>query len=458
MSANKPLHKNVENDENFIRHIVNEMDEIIYVSDPVSHDLLFLNDVGKKTFNVPSCDGLKCYQALHGFSEPCPFCKNAYLSLDEYFNWELPVGSTHHYLMRDKLIMWDKRLLKMGIANDIIQKELISQNIGRKLKNEQILLKCIRTLGNKEEFSEAVNIILKHLGDYYAADRAFVFEYKIGKDGKMLANNTHEWCSVNASSQMALFQDVPVDFFSLWKSQIEQNCNILIESAEAIKDIHPSDYEVLKKHGIHCMMLVPLNVDDQVTGFIGVDNPKASRNDCSLLNSLALVVSNEQKKREMAQRLMEMSYTDKLTGLGNRNNYMQTLEQLSKTAPPNIGVVFIDLNGLKMVNDQYGHDTGDAYIKNLADVFRKHFREEDIFRIGGDEFVFLTQRIRETVFLEKIKALRKDAHALYPDSISLGHVWREKNIRLENMIKKADFLMYEDKKKYYRRKDVQKSG
>ena len=202
-------------------------------------------------------------------------------------------------------------------------------------------------------------------------------------------------------------------------------------------------------------MVVPLRMNDKVSGFIGIDNPKTRHHDCSLLRSLALVVTNEQKKRAMEHRLMKMSYTDKLTGLGNRNHYMHTLEQLEKTPPPNLGVVFIDLNGLKLINDKHGHVAGDEYIKNLADVFRKYFREEDIYRIGGDEFVLLTQRIREVIFREKIRALKKEAHALYPDSVSLGAVWQEKNIRPANMIKKADFLMYEDKKEYYRRLEAQ---
>ena len=454
MPSNKPLNKNYGHDANFLRHVVNEMEEIVYVSDPVSYDLLYLNDFGKKMFNLTSCEGKKCYEVFHKHSAPCPFCKNEFLTTENFYVWDWPDQHNRQYVLRDKLIHWDNRLLKLGIANSVIHYELMSQRIQLQLKNKQILLKCIYALGSEEEFSEAVEIILKHLGQHYQAERAFIFEYRAEEDGTLTATNTHEWCAENASPHMKLFQNVPVDHFSLWKNQIEHNCHIILESAEEIRDDHPNDYRFLKEHGVERMMLIPLNVDDKVTGFIGIDNPKTPVDDYSLLNSLALVVANEQRKREMERKLREMSYTDKLTDLGNRNNYMRTLEQLAKTPPPNLGVVFIDLNGLKMVNDRFGHDAGDDYIKNLANVFRKHFREEDIYRIGGDEFVFLTQRIREPIFLEKIEALKKEAHALYPDSISLGHVWREKSIRPANMVKKADFLMYEDKKEYYRRRDA----
>ncbi len=454
MSGNKPFNKTRENDEDFIHHIVNEMDEIVYVCDPLTYDLLYLNDFGRKTFDVGSYAGKKCFEVLHKLSEPCPFCKNEHLAMNDFIVWELPVGSVHHYLIRDKLISWNNRLLKMGIANDIIQKELTSQNVRKKLQNEQILLKCVNVLARKEKFSEAADIILGHLGEHYDADRAYIYEYHLDEHGKLRASNTHEWCSPTAVPLKEAFQNILVDHFSLWKSQFEFNSNIIIESVESIKDDHPNDYAILKQLDIESMTIVPLRVDDKTSGFIGVDNPRAHRNDYSLLHSLAFVVMNEQKKRAMERRLRKLSFTDKLTGLGNRNHYIQTLEKLEKIPPPNLGVVFIDLNGLKMINDHQGHDAGDQYIRNLADVFRKHFREEDIYRIGGDEFVFLTQRIQEPIFRDKIETLKKEAHKLYPDSISVGSVWRENNIRPGSMIKKADFLMYENKKEYYKRRDA----
>ena len=405
MSGKKPFKKNYENDADFIHNILNEMDEIVYVCDPLSYELVYLNDFGKKTFDVPSYAGKKCFEVLHKLSEPCPFCKNELLTMGDFIVWELPVENEHHYLIRDKLISRDNRLLKMGIANDILHKELTSQNIRKKLQNEQILMKCVNVLARKEKFSDAADIILGHLGEHYEADRAYIYEYHLDGDGKLRASNTHEWCSPGTVALKDAFQNILVDHYSLWKSQFEYNSNIIIESVETIKDEHPNDYAILKQLNIESITIVPLRVDNKTSGFIGVDNPKAHLDDYSLLHSLAFVVMNEQKKRAMESRLRKLSFTDKLTGLGNRNNYIQMLEQLEKTPPANLGVVFIDLNGLKMINDQFGHAAGDKHIKNLADVFRKHFREEDIYRIGGDEFVFLTQRIQEPIFREKIGTL-----------------------------------------------------
>ena len=62
MSGNKPFKKNYENDADFIHNILNEMDEIVYVCDPLSYELVYLNDFGKKTFDVSSYAGKKCFE------------------------------------------------------------------------------------------------------------------------------------------------------------------------------------------------------------------------------------------------------------------------------------------------------------------------------------------------------------------------------------------------------------
>ena len=452
MSSSKSCIDANELSDSLTRHLVDELDEIVFVCDPDSYDLLYLNDFGKKTFKIESCSGKKCHEALFGHSRPCSFCKKKYLTLDEFFVWEQPVNGNHHYLIRDKLIRWEEKTLLFGVANNIVEKEIISLSIQRKLQNEQILLKCLQVLGNEEKFAEAVDIILGLLGEQYEADRAYIFEYNV-EENAITSSNTHEWCADNVVPQIDNLQNVPLETFSLWMGQLENNSNIIIESINSIREDHPEDYELLRHQGIDSLMVVPLHVDGKVSGFIGVDNPRSNRNDYSLLRSLALVVTNEQKKNQMERKLLELSYVDKLTGLGNRNNYIQTLEQLEKIPPPNLGVVFIDLNGLKMVNDQLGHNAGDEYIKNLANVFRKHFREEDIYRIGGDEFVFLARRIGESVFKKRVDALKAEADWLFPDAISVGYVWREKNIKPSSMVQQADILMYENKKEYYLRRD-----
>ncbi len=145
---------------------------------------------------------------------------------------------------------------------------------------------------------------------------------------------------------------------------------------------------------------------------------------------------------------------DPLTNLGNRNAY---LEQCAEgiCSGRSFGVVFIDLNDLKFMNDTYGHAAGDEYIQSLSALFCRHFRSNDIFRIGGDEFVILCNGMPEALFHEKIEALRSEAEACFPGSLALGAVWKQNPTDMEAMVQEADQKMYADKQY---RKQLQKTG
>ena len=91
--------------------------------------------------------------------------------------------------------------------------------------------------------------------------------------------------------------------------------DVVIDNIESIRDSDLDMYSILKPQGIESLIVVPLVLNDVISGFIGVDNPKANRDDHSLLHSLAYFVTNEQRKRNMQSELKRMSYCDDLTGL-----------------------------------------------------------------------------------------------------------------------------------------------
>lgn len=104
--------------------IIDEMSELIYVVDPATYDLLYMNRSGLETFGLQDIKGRKCYDVLHGNSSPCEFCTNSFLTENAFYTWELTNQKLQrHFLLKDKLIDWDGREAKMEIAFDITAKE-----------------------------------------------------------------------------------------------------------------------------------------------------------------------------------------------------------------------------------------------------------------------------------------------------------------------------------------------
>ncbi len=157
----------------------------------------------------------------------------------------------------------------------------------------------------------------------------------------------------------------------------------------------------------------------------------------------------ERKKAE--SELIFISYHDKLTGLYNRSYLEDRLKDFSSEDYYPLSVVMADLNGLKLVNDTYGHSVGDEMLKIAADIMKEGCREDDVIaRWGGDEFLVLMPRcdgLRAGSITKKITELfRKTVIRDIPLSISIGLVTVEyPSEDIADLIKEAENSMYKQK-------------
>ena len=104
--------------------------------------------------------------------------------------------------------------------------------------------------------------------------------------------------------------------------------------------------------------------------------------------------SMENQLRGQISFVRSQAYTDPLTGLGNRTAYEDHVNRLQDSIQAHLAaftVVLVDLNGLKRINDNLGHDQGDAAIRQVADGLQVAFKEANLYRIGGDEFVVILE-------------------------------------------------------------------
>lgn len=152
---------------------------------------------------------------------------------------------------------------------------------------------------------------------------------------------------------------------------------------------------------------------------------------------------------EQTEQLKKLSFEDSLTGLFNRNKFTMLVNsepvETAQTEP--LGVAYFDLNGLKEVNDQFGHKAGDDFIIRAAKHIKTHFPNQG-FRIGGDEFLIICREGTEQDFYHKIDLLSQDM-TLDNISSAKGISWRSENCNLQEQFDEADQRMYEDKKNYY---------
>lgn len=148
--------------------------------------------------------------------------------------------------------------------------------------------------------------------------------------------------------------------------------------------------------------------------------------------------------------------TDELTGLYNRRCLMEQLERgiaESKTSKSKIGLMMLDLDKFKPINDDYGHLVGDEVLRQVADVLRQFIRSDDLpCRYGGDEFALLFRGVEKMPAAQRAEDIRAAIEALPPVrpgangiSVSIGGTVYRDGDTLECLVARADGLLYQAK-------------
>lgn len=187
----------------------------------------------------------------------------------------------------------------------------------------------------------------------------------------------------------------------------------------------------------------------------------------SMINRMATFIKVTTTELEEANRkLSEMAVVDGLTGVGNKTAYLQKIHSLDdaiRRGTASFTVYVFDLNGLKEINDKYGHESGDMAITDAAEVLKTVFGKENLYRIGGDEFIAVFDGMKkpdtERCFADLEKAMRSLdlTGKLYKEPLAIAKgaaafcPGEDKEYR--DVFRRADQSMYEEKTAYYKTHD-----
>ncbi len=204
---------------------------------------------------------------------------------------------------------------------------------------------------------------------------------------------------------------------------------------------------------------VPLKIEDRVIGAMVVQsytNPELySEKDIQLLEFVSSQVATAIERKRIEEKIRYLSFHDALTGLYNRAYFEEELKRMNNPRYYPLSIISLDVNGLKVINDTFGHDQGDKLLQHLASLLNSISRKGDVVaRLGGDEFAILLpsttaeqvhdfhERIKKTCEEDNIKPIYLRL------SIALGCVTQKGEYQnSETLLKEVDKRMYQDKNK-----------
>jgi diguanylate cyclase (GGDEF)-like protein len=246
------------------------------------------------------------------------------------------------------------------------------------------------------------------------------------------------------------------DITQTWDDTIGGSTCVIVKNQqdrEWLESVNPLWYNSLTAAGVDNIVLFPLEYNDKTFGYMWSLNFN-EENTVKIKETLELTtffIASEIANYQLLQKLETLSTMDMLTGVKNRNAMNNTVSDIisgkSDIKYP-YSVIFTDLNGLKRVNDESGHNEGDNLLKTTAHLLSGVFFDADVYRAGGDEFMILASDMDDEKLDARIKRLEEQSDKDNV-SISVGTYVVHEGEDIRTAMRIADEKMYADKKAYY---------
>ncbi|ETP73384.1 diguanylate cyclase (GGDEF) domain-containing protein [Lachnospiraceae bacterium JC7] len=235
---------------------------------------------------------------------------------------------------------------------------------------------------------------------------------------------------------------------------------VLVRPIKALTDAADSYSVEDIRTGLHKFSSVDIRTGDELEQLLNA--MKQMENDLNIYFSNMLEAKEELRNtREEVENMNRLANVDALTGVRNKRAYDKEAKRLEESigkADAQFALVMVDMNFLKNINDNYGHEKGNVAIRKLCSIICKSFSHSPVFRIGGDEFVVIVEKEQFDKRDELISGLREKLEKNYHDdsaepweriSAAIGYAefTEDTDRTVDDVFKKADNAMYENKKK-----------
>ncbi len=349
----------------------------------------------------------------------------------------------------------------LTVMQDITEIKSYQVELDRKLSMERILARLAARLITIDLFMFTMELqnILKQIGDFFSADHLYIFQinsqanlqciYSWEKSAGVDTKNHNHLISLIHRKHLTRLQNNELTF---------DNWNVTSLTSPP------------ERHSAVC---VPIRHLDSLSFILRLEfyneNRSWPESDSLFVRTISSIISNaysrsyhefqlQQQKSELEdknKRLNEAVVRDSLTGLYNHGHIHELLErEVSESSRYNrpLSILLLDIDHFKLINDRYGHKTGDNVLIGIANQLSFHFRECDLIgRYGGEEFlVILPETNSEQAFLSADRFRKNLETVRFPQmadtvTVSIG-ACQYKSGYINDLIKKADALMYSAKR------------
>lgn len=438
------------NKKDYIGLIASKLVGFGYVMDINTYELRHVNRALANYLKIDgeAAEGQLCYKIIAGKDAPCDFCNIEKLKVNlnktlKHYRFNEKLG--RYFAMKNSLVADGDTMLRVEVSYDVTEEYTQILAFKQKMELDRAVIDCAQTFFGDSDSTKFMHNLLKTVCEYFNANRAAIFEVDYPKH---LLSNTYEYCNEGVLSSISELREIPMDAVSHW-------------FAPGNKDVYlNSDNEVIDENTVKIFVnaggnglsiLTPLCHNELVIGFIGIESPHQNGDDVGLLHTTAGYITSDIERRKMMYELEQLTCIDEMTGFYNRSHYLKKIRQLQAAPPSKLGIIYVDINGLKRINHNLGYEYGDIVLKWCANFLSNNVSQK-FYRTGGDEFICIGENVSYREFHNDVNTMRNKLSAMSILNMSIGHTWVNSDVDIDKQMVETDKLMNIEKDEYYRLK------
>jgi diguanylate cyclase (GGDEF)-like protein len=413
-----------------------------------SYNVSFVNHTLKGFFSIPFRLNLKkCYNYVKGI-RPCESCIMESVKIDNHKNKKTfilnngsrMVTSQIHPAGDDFIIIFRETTKEINLIKEIKKQQEALENANGRIAEQNGILKGLSNInvrmGQMRNLDAILEMVVDSITGTFVCEKAAILLFN--ETGKI--KNAHFTSSIDDWERNSIID-------SIVSNSSQGVSGIPIHQSEPI--YNPDDYTIQDMFN-----------REKLIGRLYLHKPEKAV-DQSILELFLMQVSSYLENLELQRKLEEIAQADGLTGVFNRYYFDKRFEEesdLSRRFGQPLSLILVDVNGLKEVNDNVGHEAGDMLLEQTARLLNSNISSFDsIYRIGGDEFVILMSNCAENqlqVMMNMFKELQEVASFDYqeqqfPIRFSLGGSCSTE-VQHKLLKDESDKRMYQDKENYYK--------
>ena len=408
----------------------------------------WVNRYGIKRFG-PAKKGIKCYEYFYKLNQPCAHCNKCNFEKNfDYYKTECYSNDTNkdilgsYYKSKKTTAEIDG---KRYIITTLYDVDTLVDDFNNHFESKVVyetLIKNISEIQLSDSFIDKMRKTLLAVKNMFKAKRVSFLHLEEGVYVEPIVVKDEEAADFHYNPIM---KDIIKNDPYLSES-INHNRYVEINK-DFLKNNYPEAYNALLEEEDYNFSLMTWKINN-IRYYLVIEDYAGILKDKIAYQIIYNFLFFSIRSFLYNKALYKLGNTDLLTGLMNRNKYNNDIKESYDKNISNVGVLFLDLDRLKDINDNFGHKMGDNLIKAMAKILAEEFPDADVYRMGGDEFVVINQNISYEDFnLRCIEMGKRTTRGrIY---CSYGIMYEEDSAVLSEMVEKAEQEMYIYKRKHH---------